>query len=221
MSECLASASVTGRILPTMRRTEDDTGGIEAAALRIQLLAEQSRLDSYFTQPGRPVRLPNYPWQRERHWHPRTSEAYGLIGRTREHPLLGWRLKDAAAAWENSLDPESFPWLADHKVGDAIVLPGAAFAELALAASRAHFGGTLHECEELNILVPIVFDGEHARSVRFDLSVRDGSFQIQSRQRLSDDEWTLNAAGRLRTASGGVEPSSAIDDPRGARDAGL
>jgi len=71
------------------------------------------------------------------------AKAYGLIGRTREHPLLGWRLKDAAAAWENSLDPESFPWLADHKVGDAIVLPGAAFAELALAASRAHFGGPL------------------------------------------------------------------------------
>jgi len=219
MSECLASASVNGRVLPTLRRSEDGTAGVEAVALRIQLLADATRLESYFTQPGRPVRLPNYPWQRERHWHPRTSEAYALIERTRVHPLLGWRLKDAAAAWENSLDPEFFPWLADHKVGDAVVLPGAAFAELALAASRAHFGGPLHECEELNILVPIVFDGEHARSVRFDLSVRDGSFQIQSRQRLSDDEWTLNAAGRLRLASGGVEPARAIDDPHGASDA--
>ena len=171
-----------------MRRSDDGIACIEGAALRIQSLAEPPRLEAYFPQPARHVRLPTYPWQRERHWHPRTSEAYALIERARVHPLLGWRLKEAPAAWENSLDPESCPWLADHKVGDAIVLPGAVFAELALAASRAHFGGMLHECEELNILVPIVFDGEHARSIRFDLSVRDGSFQVLSRQRLSDDE---------------------------------
>jgi acyl transferase domain-containing protein len=218
MSECLAARNVSARILPTMRRSDEGMAGIESAALRVQLLAEPPRLSAYFPQPARHVRLPTYPWQRERHWHPRTSEAYALIGRSRVHPLLGWRLKEAAAAWENSLDPESFPWLADHKVGDSIVLPGAVFAELALAASRAHFGGKLHECEELNILAPVVFDGEHARSVRFELSVRDGSFQILSRQRLSDDEWTLNAAGRLLMASGGVKPKGAIEEVRGARD---
>src|SRR5258708_40053144 len=95
-----------------MRRGEDGLAGIEAVALRIHLLAEPPRLEAYFPQAGRPVRLPTYPWQRERHWHPRPSEAYALIGRSRVHPLLGWRLKDAAAPWETSLDPESFPCLA-------------------------------------------------------------------------------------------------------------
>jgi phthiocerol/phenolphthiocerol synthesis type-I polyketide synthase C len=219
MTECLSAGSAGSRVLPTMRRGADGSAGIEEAALRAQLLMETPRLESYFPVPARPVRLPAYPWQRERHWHPHSSEASDLITRTRVHPLLGWRLKEAIAAWGNDLDPQSLPWLADHKIGDAIVLPGAAFAELALAASREYYGGARHEFEELNILVPVVFDGEHARSTRFELSVRDGSFQILSRQRLSGDEWTRNAVGRLRVASGGVDPVSAIADVRAARDA--
>src|SRR5258708_33621806 len=100
-----------------MRRGEDGLAGIEAVALRIHLLAEPPRLEAYFPQAGRPVRLPTYPRQRERHWHPRTSEAYAPIGRSRVHPLLGWRIKGAAAAWEKSLDPESLPWLAHDNGG--------------------------------------------------------------------------------------------------------
>ena len=219
MTECLAAASAGSRVLPTMRRGADGYAAIEETALRTLLLSESPRLERYFPEPARPARLPAYPWQRERHWHPHSSEAHDLLTRTRVHPLLGWRLKEAIAAWENDLDPESFPWLADHRVGDAIVLPGAAFAELALAASREYYGGARHEFEELNILVPIVLDGEHARSIRFELSVRDGSFQILSRQRLSGDEWTRNAAGRLRVASGGVEPVSTLADVRDASDA--
>lgn len=210
MSDCLASEGRGTRLVPTMRRGYDGLIAIEEAALRVQLLAESPQLDGYFSQPARRLALPTYPWQRERHWHPRSSEAYALVSRDRVHPLLGWRLKEAAAAWENNLDPETCPWLADHKVGDAMVLPGAAYAELALAASREFFGGTRHEFEELNILVPIVFDAEHARSIRFELSVRDGSFLIQSRQRLSGDEWILNAAGRLRTVASGTEAVAAI-----------
>lgn len=141
--------------------------------------------------------LPNYPWQRERHWHAGTNEAYGVLEQRRVHPLLGWRLKDATAAWENVIDPDICDWLGDHKVANAIVLPGSAYIEIALAAAREYFGGYQQEMEELEILSPMVFDGEHARCLRFELSVRDGGFQILSRQRLSTDDWNLNAVGQL------------------------
>lgn len=218
MSECLAAQGIAGRALSTLRRDDDGLARIEEAVLRAHLLAELPRLGVFFPEPGRHVRLPNYPWQRERHWHHRTSEGYGLIERRRVHPLLGWRLKEMAAAWENVLDPAICPWLADHKVANAIVLPGAAYAEMALAAAREHFGGTRHELEELDILVPIVFDGEHACSLRFELSVRDGSFQIRSRQRLSEDDWTLNVVGRLLGAPATAEPASVIQNLQGTGD---
>ena len=91
----------------------------------------------HFPQPGRYVALPNYPWQRERHWYPLTSEGYDLVNRRRVHPLLGYPLHDAEAAWENQLDTATLPWLAGHVVDGAAVFPAAAYVEMALAASAS------------------------------------------------------------------------------------
>ncbi|BAL22601.1 type I polyketide synthase [Azoarcus sp. KH32C] len=210
VTECLATKDVQGRVLPSLRRDDDALQRLDELALRLHLTG-RTDLTALFPAAGRHVPAPNYPWQRERHWRPDTPEGYRLIHRHRTHPLLGWRLKDAPAAWENVLDPRTQSWLADHKVGGATVLPGAAYVELALAAASEVFAAAQLDLEELDILAPIVFDGDHGRSVRIELNPRDGGFQIRSRQRLSDDEWTLNAAGRLReaTPAGELAPSPA------------
>ena len=213
ISECLAAAGVSGRVLPTLRRNDDGLARLEEAALRIHLLADQPQLSTLFPWPAAHVRLPSYPWQRERHWHPVTSEGHGLIERQRVHPLLGWRLTETPTSWENTLDAATVPWLADHQVGAAVVLPGAAYAEMALAAAREWLGGERFTLEELDIVSPIVFDADHARSLRFALNARDGGFQITSRERLSDDDWTLNATGRLLDASDLTAPAAAQLQP--------
>ena len=197
LGECLAGAGIHGRVIPTLRRNDDGKQRIIEAAFRIHLLADRPQFHSYFLHAARRVRLPNYPWQRERHWHPRTSEALQCIERRRVHPLLGWPLPEVEGAWENTLDPVVLPWLGDHKVGGATVFPGAAYSEMALAAARVWLGGEHVTIEELDIIAPLVFDGEHGRTLRFFLNPRDNSFQIKSRQRLSNDDWTLHATGRL------------------------
>jgi phthiocerol/phenolphthiocerol synthesis type-I polyketide synthase C len=197
MRSCLSANSIEGRVLPTLRREHDGADALEETVLRAHLLSEPSRLDTLFPVEGRRVRLPNYPWQRERHWHRSTTEGCGVIDGKAVHPLLGLRRTESAAAWESTLDPLMLPWLADHQVGEGIVLPGAAFAEMALAAGRELFGGMRQELEDLDIIAPVVFDAEHARTLRFELAPEDGRFQIKSRQRLSEEAWTLHAAGRL------------------------
>jgi len=212
LKECLTARSVHGSVMHSLRKNDDGIDRLQALALRLHLLAERDTLQGYFPAVGRFVDLPAYPWQRERHWLHGTSEGYRLIERRPVHPLLGWPLKEAPASWENILDPRSQTWLADHRVGGAIVLPGAAYIEMALAAAREFFGGSTQELEELDIVAPVVFDGEHARSIRFELNPRDGGFQIRSRQRLSDDEWSLNASGRLLGAVSGYLVET-IDTP--------
>lgn len=202
LAECLAAAGIKGRVLPTLRREADGADRIADVALRALLLADVPNLAAHFPQPGRYVRLPNYPWQRERYWHPTTPESLRAIQRRRVHPLLGWRLPEAEHVWENTLDPQILPWLADHKVGGAVVYPGAAYIEMALAAAREWLGGECYAIEETDIVAPMVFDGEHARTLRLTLHSRDGSFRISSRQRLSDDEWTLHAVGRVLQTCG-------------------
>lgn len=217
IGESLKAAKVEGRVLPMLRKSDDGWVRLREAALRILLLASKPDLSVHFPAPGRHVSLPNYPWQRERYWHPVTSESHHVLEHRRVHPLLGWRLAGADFAWENALDPLTLPWLADHQVGGAIVLPGAAYAEMALAAAREWHGKSWLVIEELDIASPVVFDGEHARSLRFNLNPRDGGFQIHGRQRLSEEEWTLHAVGRVlemtsRLIESNIQAPSSGDD---------
>ncbi len=201
VKDSLSKLNVTGRVLSTLRKNDDGLDRLRETAWRACLIGVPFNLGQHFGQPASIVRLPNYPWQREHYWHALTSDGYDLISRKRAHPLLGVRLKDGEAVWENPLDPQVLPYLADHQVGGAIVLPGAAYVEMALAASREWFGQGSefhrHEMEEMDILSPVVFETDHARVLRFDLNPADGGFKIRSRPRLSNDDWTLNAVGRL------------------------
>ncbi|MCX5472056.1 SDR family NAD(P)-dependent oxidoreductase [Alcaligenes sp. A-TC2] len=194
--ETLAQCEVQGVVLSSLRKHDDGPQRLTDTALHTLALLP-TQLKARFPVAGNPVELPVYPWQRERHWYKNSTEGMRSIERRRVHDLLGWRLPDSDLSWENVLDPVILPWLADHKVGGAMVYPGAAYLEMALAAAREWLGEALILVDELDILAPLVFDGEHARSLRFVLSPRDGSFHIKSRQRLSQDEWVVHASGRI------------------------
>lgn len=209
VSDALNAAGVQGRALAALRRDDDRLQKVQEVVLRAALLRVPVDAKAYFPHsPKQWVRLPNYPWQRSRYWLEATPEAYRLIERHRVHPLLGYRLKEPAAAWENHLDPQTLPYLTDHKVGGAMVLAGAAYVEMALAVSREWFGGEACAIEEIDILAPVVFDGEHARTLRFSFDPQLLRFRIEGRQRLSDDPWTLHAVGRLLGAPTRQRPNS-------------
>ncbi|MDL2330260.1 SDR family NAD(P)-dependent oxidoreductase [Desulfosarcina sp. OttesenSCG-928-A07] len=193
LSEC----GIKGRVLSTLRKKSDGLENLFETALRVHLIADKTDTGVFFPTTGKRVRLPNTPWQKERYWISSTSESLHALDRRRVHPLLGWQLPETETTWENVLDPVVLPWLSDHRVDGAIVFPGAAYAEMALAAAREWLKTEFPAVEELDMVSPLVFDDDHARTVRFILNPRDGGFQIKSRQRLSADPWTLHATGRI------------------------
>ncbi len=209
IDEALQADKDVGHTVATARRNTDDLPTIVGAALRIALLGIPVNASSYFhaDDTWRQVQLPNYPWQRTRHWYTNTSESYALMDRHIVHPLLGYRLKELPAAWENHLDTAKLPWLADHKVGQVVILPGAAYLEMALAASREWFQDAPERIvDHLEILSPVVFDGEHANTLRVILNPADGRVRIEGRRRLSQDTWALHARCQVRTGQVAVNP---------------
>lgn len=126
------------RALSTLKRNHDSAQMLEHALYAA--LANGARADlNRFAPTDRAsarIALPGYPWQHEHFWQGPTAEAYDLVNRHREHPLLGYRLRDQALAWENDIDPERLPMLADHVVDGNIAFPGAGYVEMALAAAR-------------------------------------------------------------------------------------
>ena len=82
---------------------------------------------------GRVVGLPAYAWQRERFWVDTNGHAPpSNSARKGGHRLLGQYFKSAAHLgthfWEAQLSTRSFPYLGDHRVQGAVVVPAAAYA---------------------------------------------------------------------------------------------
>jgi acyl transferase domain-containing protein/acyl carrier protein len=196
VTQTLDDARVAGRSLPTLKRHHDSAHMLDHALYA--MIANGARVEAdCFAPLGARVSLPSYPWQHERHWLGPTPEAYNLVNRRREHPLLGYRLREHALAWENQLDPAGLPMLADHVVDGGAAFPGAAYVEMALAAARVHFGTASCAVENLEIRLPVVFQPQHSKLFRFTVDVRTASFTIETRDRMSDEAWSLNVTGRL------------------------
>lgn len=200
IQECLQDKNVPGQAVALFKRDEESAVSVVKAAYQTFLLGSRHDKESLFPEKGRFVRLPGYPWQREPYWYPHSEDAYGLVDRRKDNPLLGYRLKIAPTTWENALDSQSMPWLGDHQVGGVAVLPAAGYVEMALAASQSWLGGEAFEIEELEIFSPIVLD--EIKVVHFNIAAAEKTFTIQLREHHG-----ANVSGRLSGAPLRKQPS--------------
>jgi acyl transferase domain-containing protein len=65
---CLEAEAVTGDVLPSMRRGEDDQMVLLSSVAALYTRGAGIDWAGLYPGGGRPVRLPTYPWQRERYW---------------------------------------------------------------------------------------------------------------------------------------------------------
>ncbi|MFH8242776.1 SDR family NAD(P)-dependent oxidoreductase [Streptomyces sp. NPDC018321] len=124
--------------VPTLHR--DGDGLRETAAAAAAVLAADTATDwrQHFPRPGRVVDLPAYAWQHERHWH---GTAQDLVAHTSgsgllDHPLVGERMPAPHPVWHGTVEPQLVPWLGDHRIGGDVLMPAAAYVEMALSAGR-------------------------------------------------------------------------------------
>jgi acyl transferase domain-containing protein/NADPH:quinone reductase-like Zn-dependent oxidoreductase/acyl carrier protein len=197
IQDCLADAGVDGRVMSTGRRGDDWPQRIYSAASQAMIAGATAEWQRLLPWQGRHMALPNYPWQRESYWHGQTSASIGLLGRKLEHPLLGYAMNQAELTWENDLDTQRHPMLADHVVGDATVFPGSGHLELALAAALRWLPAGLAEIEDLEIRAPLLLAQEPSRTVRCAVDPRDGQFAVKSREQIKQEPWTLHAVARV------------------------
>ncbi|WYX32756.1 polyketide synthase dehydratase domain-containing protein [Achromobacter denitrificans] len=129
------------------------------------------------------------------------------------HSLLGYRLAQHEAAWENQLDTHAQPALADHLVGDAVVFPGAGFAEVALAAALQRHPAEYAELENLEIHAPLLLAASPSKLVRTAIEADDGRIRVQARELGGEDGWTLHASARLLSEPGGSRLRAALLAP--------
>jgi acyl transferase domain-containing protein len=197
IQDCLNDAGMTGRVMTTGARGDDSPQRIYSGANQALIAGASMDWQRLLPWRGRYARLPNYPWQREPHWHTSTPASMGLLERRYVHPLLGYSLTQSELSWESTLDTLSHPELADHVVGGATVFPAAGFTEVALAAGIHWQPGAVTEIEDLEIRAPLILGDEPSRVMRCVIDARDGQFSIKSREQTSTEAWTLHVVGRV------------------------
>ncbi|GJF15963.1 putative polyketide synthase [Mycolicibacterium cyprinidarum] len=167
-------------------------------------------------QPSRcRLELPTYPFQHRRFW-PKTSgiaidgpAVSGILGSAKD-------LASGDSVYTSRLSVKSQPWLSDHVIYGTVVVPGATYAAMALAAV-----GPPARVKDVFFYEPIILPEKSSREVQLTLHPQEGSgegdsgwnFQVHSRPYGErGTEWSLNAEGFVAAGVDEV-PSSEEPDP--------
>ncbi|GAA1394571.1 hypothetical protein GCM10009662_05150 [Catellatospora coxensis] len=169
---------------------------------------------------GRRAPLPTYAFQHESYWltAPAGAGDAAAIGLgDADHPLLGATVELAGGGLvlAGRLSPATQPWLNDHAVMGAVLLPGTAFVELALRAARE---AGCPRIEELTLVAPLALPSSGGVRVQVTVSERDDkgrrTVEIHSRPDGDPDAaWSQHAAGVLTETPAVPEAAGAAWPP--------
>jgi acyl transferase domain-containing protein/acyl-CoA synthetase (AMP-forming)/AMP-acid ligase II/surfactin synthase thioesterase subunit/acyl carrier protein len=197
--------------------TEDDDLLTSLAQLHV-LGADLDWAPVFAGSGARRCELPTYPFQRRRYWldppKPDQGDAHG------DHPLLGPPLPSAdgpQVRYHSLLCHASQPWLAGHAIAGAVLLPAAAFVEMALAAARSRGAARL---EELVLLEPLAIREDTRHQVQVVVGGLDDvgrwPVDIYARPETEAGPWTRHATGLITGDAVVPQENSSAWPPPGA-----
>ncbi|GGX37500.1 hypothetical protein GCM10010297_68390 [Streptomyces malachitofuscus] len=215
---CLPDDTAGRVCVPLLRRDRPEATTLLAGVAAAHAHGVSVDLDALLgADPAGPrIALPTYAFTPERYWlRPAAAAAdVGGAGLTATgHPLLGAVVRvadDDRVLLTGRLSTRTQPWLADHTVSGAVLLPGTAFVELVLRAGDEVGCGLL---DDLTLEAPLVLPDDGGIQLQIALGAPDPSGRrpvtVHARPDADDDSpWTRHATAVLAPAP--AEPGTAL-----------
>ncbi|MFJ8233362.1 SDR family NAD(P)-dependent oxidoreductase, partial [Streptomyces sp. NPDC094448] len=226
-------AAADGAVLvPVLRANTSEETAVRHGVALLHAHGVEVDWPAFYAGCGaRRVDLPTYPFQHRRFWpavmaYAGSAESVGL--KPAEHPLLTGTVELAGTAGQlftGRLSTRSHPWLADHTVMGAVLVPGTALLELVLRAGDEVGCATV---DELTLGAPLVLHAEGGVQIQVRVGEPDGSdrrpVSVYSRDADTDTDagsagaWTRHADGFLTPdpAAGAAVFDARLWPPAGA-----
>lgn len=155
------------------------------------------------------VRLPAYPWQRQRFWiEPRKRGMVSTTEETSTHPFLFRHIQSSVDSnthfWEVDLESQLPRFLEDHRIQDITVLPASFYIEMAFAGARELLGSHALTLREVAFKRVLVLDFNQPRKLQLVISIAEGgeaSFRFSSLHvkdvAKPQARWVLHVDGKI------------------------
>jgi acyl transferase domain-containing protein/NADPH:quinone reductase-like Zn-dependent oxidoreductase/acyl carrier protein len=209
-------SSAAPRAVASLRKGAEARHQIAEALAAVYVAGHRLEFAALPHRPRRGLELPTYPFQRRRFW-PKNADIRGIDGQGAAGSGILGSAKDLASGdtvYTSRWSVKSQPWLSHHVIYGTVVVPGATYAAMALAAV-----GTPAQVRDVFFYEPIILGEKTSREVQLTVHpVENGggwTFQVHSRPYGERDaEWSLNADGGLVSGVGddpAPEPADSID----------
>ena len=179
--------------LCSLRRDDRERAALLGSLGRLYCLGAESIGRSFFRTHANAIKLPSYPFQAESHWRKSDSEPSVALGQV-DSSSVGQSPRNCASRSGTSLlDRADLAYLADHRIGDSIVFPGAGYVEMALAVARETFGSVPCFVEHIEFQKFLLLEENTACSAQAALDPDFNAIEIYAGAHSSDDSWELHA----------------------------
>ncbi|MEO6911596.1 MAG: acyltransferase domain-containing protein, partial [Edaphobacter sp.] len=198
-------------VIASLRREKPERTTLLNGLAALYVAGREVAWNRIYAEDARCVRLPQYPFQRERswpepedlelaHWSRQSGNAGPLLGRSFESSL-----QPGALLWESDLGIAALPYLNDHRVLRSAVFPASGHIAMALAAAQAARPGQQFEVRNATFVNTVYLPEKGSKSLQlalipqgndaFRFELRGHSDQAEDQEDRSEPGWTLYSSG--------------------------
>jgi len=202
--------------LPSLRHDQEERAVMLASLGALYAAGYPVNWEALHEDGGHFVQPPLYAWQPESYWlgpdemPARRSSDLNAADCLLPTPGLRSAADRGTQFWEFDLCLDDFPYLNDHCVQGTVVLPAAAYLEMAMTAAKTLFAGQQVVLEGIEFKRALMFS-DLPKRVQFIVSMQTSvraTFEFYSLENSeTPDSWTLHAAGAISVAQSTASPS--------------
>ncbi|MFI5977766.1 SDR family NAD(P)-dependent oxidoreductase [Streptomyces sp. NPDC051452] len=198
LTDCLAEQLPDAVVMPTLRRGLD-----EVTVFRTQLATLHCHGGTVDWRPlygnGSLADAPSITYDRTRHWavgRPAPAHDGALPGRHTEVPG-----DPVCHSWHTTAPVQHLPWLEDHRVHSAPVLPGAGFCAVFHTAAVTALSATATDIDLIDVTFHDLLRLNHDTELSTTVTLADGGqATCEMHSRNPDGSWQLHASAIARRA---------------------